>query len=129
LKQIKGTFEIQRSPIASDELATTIGFTSAKFEKKFKGPLSATSLVSMMGIMNKELGSGAYVALEKITGQLEGLSGSFALMHSSSMDKGKPKQLISVVPDSATDQLKGLSGNMTIDIIEGQHNYTFDYEV
>ena len=34
---------------------------------------------------------------------------------------------VSVVPDSGTDELKGLSGTFSIRIEGGQHFYEFDY--
>lgn len=128
-KMVKGSFEIQSSPLPLDEATKSLGAMRMKFEKQFSGPLEATSFVSMMGIMNQGLGSGAYVALEKVTGTLEGRRGSFCLQHSSSMNRGRPLQAITVVPDSGTEDLSGLAGEMTIDIIEGQHFYTFTYEI
>jgi hypothetical protein len=43
------------------------------------------------------------------------------------MSRGTPQLNISVVPDSGTDQLAGLTGMMTIKIDEGKHSYEFDY--
>lgn len=128
-KVIKGKFEIKSTPLPPDEVLQSLGAMRMTFEKQFDGELKASSLVSMMGLMNKDLGSGAYVALEKVTGQLCGHTGSFCLQHSSSMNRGAPLQKISVVPDSGTDQLTGLRGEMTIDIVDGQHFYTFDFEL
>ena len=34
---------------------------------------------------------------------------------------------ITVVPDSGTEELQGLSGKMTIKIENGKHSYEFDY--
>lgn len=97
------------------------------FEKIFDGPLSGTSVVAMIGMMNKDLGSGGYVALERFTGALNGKTGEFCLQHSSVMDRGRPSQSITVIPDSATGDLVGLTGKMTIEIIAGQHHYSFEY--
>jgi len=36
---------------------------------------------------------------------------------------------ITVVPDSGTDQLKGISGKLTIKIENGKHFYEFDYSL
>ena len=65
--------------------------------------------------------------MERVTGTLAGKSGSFALMHRGVMTRGQPELLISVVPDSGTDELEGLSGTLRIDIADGRHSYTFDY--
>ena len=68
-----------------------------------------------------------HVDKERVTGTLHGRSGSFALQHNGIMDRGTQSLVISVVPDSGTDQLAGISGRMRI-IIEGkQHSYEFEY--
>ena len=72
-------------------------------------------------------GSMAYVALEKVTGTLAGRQGCLVLQHASQMVRGKPFQSIRVVPDSGTDELLGLEGEMQIDIRDGEHFYTFEY--
>jgi hypothetical protein len=126
---VKGKFEVKGAPLPVDEFTQAIGAMRMTFQKTFSGALDATGTVSMMGMMNQDLGSGAYVALEKITGSLEGHKGSFCLQHSSSMSRGKPTQSVRVVPDSGTAELKNISGEMIIDIVEGQHFYTFTYEL
>jgi len=41
--------------------------------------------------------------------------------------RGAPRLTLTVVPDSGTGQLAGLTGAMTIDIVGGKHLYTFEY--
>ncbi len=73
-------------------------------------------------------GSGAYVAIENVTGTLKGHTGSFVLQHSGTMTQGAPQLTITVVPDSGTGQLTGISGKMTITIApDGKHSYDFEY--
>jgi hypothetical protein len=43
------------------------------------------------------------------------------------MTRGAPQLTISVVPDSGTGQLVGLTGKMTIKIEGGKHSYDFEY--
>lgn len=128
-KTVKGRFEIKSNPLPVDDITQSIGAMRIAFEKRFIGALDAIGVVSMMGVMNKEIGSGAYVALERITGSLDDLKGSFSLQHSSSMARGIPAQKISVIPDSGTEDLKNLSGEMIIDIVDGEHFYTFNYVI
>ena len=40
--------------------------------------------------------------------------------------KGQALSVI-IVPDSGTDQLKGIAGNLDIDIRDGKHFYSMDY--
>ncbi len=129
MTEVKGKFEVQSDPLEPDEVTQALGAMRMKIEKRFEGSLTATSVVSMLGMMNRETGSGAYVALEKITGELEARKGSFSLQHSSAMDRGRPRQSILVVPDSGTAELSGLKGEMVVDIVDGQHFYTFTYEL
>ena len=65
--------------------------------------------------------------MEKVTGKLGGRSGTFVLQHSATMNRGVPQLSITVVPDSGTEELSGLTGSMQINIAEGQHSYEFDY--
>ena len=124
----EGTFDITGTPQANTEGSEAVGAMRMVFRKTFHGPLQGTSVVEMMGIMYKESLSGAYVALEKITGTLDGRTGSFCMQHSSTMARGNPEQRITVVPDSGTGELADLSGSLTIDIVEKVHHYTFVYE-
>jgi hypothetical protein len=68
------------------------------------------------------------VAIEKVTGTLKGKTGSFSLQHSGTMAHNTFQLNISVVPDSGTDQLKGITGKMNITIApDGKHSYDFEY--
>ena len=71
--------------------------------------------------------SGGYVALEIVTGSLKGRAGTFVLQHSATMNRGTPHLSVTVVPDSGTGQLTGLSGTMEIIIADGKHSYDFEY--
>lgn len=95
-------------------------------DKEIHGDLEGTSKGQMLtgGIVK---GSGGYVAMEKITGKLKGRSGSFLLQHSATMNKGEPHIQITVVPDSGTDQLTGLTGTFNIKIDASKHSYDFEY--
>jgi hypothetical protein len=66
------------------------------------------------------------VALERITGTLEGRSGSFVVAHLGVMHAGEHSLVLRIAPGSATGELQGLSGTMTIDIVEGVHHYTLE---
>lgn len=128
--KIKGKFSVKSTPEISDETIQKVGAMRMKFEKVFEGFLSANSVVSMLGILDRNLGSGGYVAIERITGSIEGKSGSFCLQHSCTMTKGQQSQQITVIPDTGTEQLKGLSGQMTIEIAaDGQHFYIFEFDL
>ena len=121
-----GTFEVKLNPLApynADEGAMLGRFS---LDKQFHGELEGTSKGEMLSA-GSAAGSGGYVAIERVTGTLNGREGSFVLQHSGTMNRGAPQLSISVVPDSGTGALAGLAGTMTIDIAEGRHSYTFQY--
>jgi len=96
-------------------------------DKQFHGDLEGTSKGQMLAVSSEVKGSAGYVAMERITATLQGRRGSFALQHSGTMTRGTPQLTVTVVPDSGTDQLVGLSGKMKINIVDGKHFYEFDY--
>jgi Protein of unknown function (DUF3224) len=96
-------------------------------DKVFHGDLDATSVVQMLSAGGPIKGSAGYVAIERVTGKLHGRAGSFVLQHSGTMNRGEASLTVSVVPDTGTGELTGLSGSMTIDIADGKHSYAFEY--
>lgn len=98
-------------------------------DKAFHGELEGTSKGQMLGLSTTVEGSAGYVAMEQVTGTLQGKSGKFALQHFGKMTRGTPDLNVKVVPDSGTDDLTGLSGNMQIIIADGKHSYEFEYEI
>ena len=122
--QVNGTFDVKLTPQPAAEGQTWGRQTIAK---TFHGPLEGSSRGEMLAAGTAVKGSAGYVALEQVTGTLEGRQGSFFLQHFGLMDKGAPTLTVSVIPDSATGELTGLQGTMTIDISGGKHSYTFTY--
>ncbi len=99
-------------------------------DKTFHGDIEATSVGEMLAVRTAVAGSAGYVAIERVTGTLAGRAGTFALQHWGMMDNGSPDLKISVIPDSATGELAGLTGTMSIDIQPGgKHFYAFSYSL
>jgi hypothetical protein len=96
-------------------------------DKQFHGDLEATSKGEMLTAGTVVKGSAGYVATERVSGTLYGRSGTFILQHGGTMTRGTPQLIITVVPDSGTDQLVGLAGTMVINIESGKHSYDFAY--
>ena len=88
--------------------------------------LAKGEMITAAGIAVKE--SAAYSAVERVSGSLGGKKGSFALQHTGIMTRGTPSLNITVVPDSGTGELAGLTGTMAIVIAPGgKHSYDFEY--
>jgi hypothetical protein len=128
--KITGTFNVILNPIDSytkGEEGVKLGRMS--IEKTWNGELKAKSKGEMLSAMTPIKGSAGYVAIEQVTGSLAGKRGSFVLQHYGLMDKGEDSLVLEVVPDSGTDELKGLTGKMAIRIEEGTHFYDFEFEI
>ncbi len=122
-----GTFEVKLNP-QQQEAEAVNGRMS--IDKRFDGDLAGTSKGQMlMASSESEKGSAGYVAIEKVTGALNGRSGTFYLQHNATMNRGVGELNIIVIPDTGTDQLAGLRGTMQIIIEGGKHSYEFDYEL
>jgi hypothetical protein len=123
----KGTFDVKVIPQPADDQAGG-PFSRLFLDKRFHGDLEATSHGQMLASgTGGESSSGAYVALERVSGTLHGRRGSFVLQHNGTMRKGVASMTVTVVPDSGTEELAGISGKMTIIIAGGTHSYAFEY--
>jgi hypothetical protein len=115
------------NPQADDKIGDpSLGRMS--IDKQYHGDLEATSKGQMLTAMSGDVkGSGVYVAVERVNGTLHGRTGTFALHHTGIMTRGVPQLTITVVPDSGTGQLVGLTGKMDIQIVDGKHSYDFEF--
>jgi len=95
-------------------------------DKQFRGDLEASSKGEMLSAGSAST-SGGYVAIEKVTGKLNGRSGSFVLQHSATMEDGKGHLNIIVVPGSGSGELTGIAGKMDIIMEAGKHSYVIEY--
>ena len=121
-----GPFEVKLTPQPPGEDAVLGRLT---LEKAFHGDLEATSKGQMLAFRSSVQGSAGYVAMEQVTGTLRGRRGTFVLQHSGIMTRGNGELVVTVVPDSGTEDLVGLAGAMRIDITGGKHSYAFEYTI
>lgn len=126
----KGPFEVTMKAEPPYDVRDGITLARMSFDKKFSGALSASSHVQMTAVRTPVSDSGAYVAIERLEGTLAGKQGSFVMQHTGIMNRGQQSLELTVVPDSATGALQGLTGSMKIDVQEGgAHFYDFTYEL
>jgi hypothetical protein len=122
-----GTFDAKLTAQEWDDKAERATLGRMSIDKRFHGDLEATSKGEMLTAGTAVKGSAGYVAIERVSGTLQGRSGAFVLQHSGTMARGTPQLTITVVPDSGTGQLAGLAGKMTVNIADGKHSYDFEY--
>lgn len=122
-----GTFEVKMTPQDDKSEDKTMGRMT--ISKQWHGELEGTSTGQMLSGGDVAKGSAGYVAMEKFSGTLKGRKGTFILQHSATMTKGEGQLTITVVPDSGTDELAGISGKLMIKIESGKHFYDFEYSL
>lgn len=119
-----GAFEVK---LTSEPAGQDARLARLSMEKQFFGDLEGVSYGEMLAVYTEIADSASYVAVERVTGSLAGRTGSFALQHSGIMARGAPRLTVTVVPDSGTDELAGLAGEMSIVIANGEHRYVLEY--
>ena len=126
---VSGSFNITMTPATTPQRSgrTTLG--RMLLDKVYKGDLAATASGEMLSAVTDTKGAAGYVAVESITGVLQGRQGSVVVRHAGTMADGKQELSIVIVPHSGTGQLEGISGTMGIRIEAGQHFYDLDYSL
>jgi len=122
-----GTFDVKVTPQPTEDKSADPSLARLTLDKQFHGDLEGSSKGQMLAASTSVKGSAGYVAIERVTGTLRGRKGSFTLQHFGTMTRAAPHLVVSVVPDSGTDELTGLAGAMTIKIEDGKHFYDFEY--
>jgi hypothetical protein len=125
----KGTFTVEMKPQTEPNTADGVSLGRMSLDKQFEGDLVATGRGEMLTALTPIKSSAGYVAIERVTGTLQGRSGSFVFQHSGTMDQGAQLLSITVVPGSGTGALAGISGVFKINITEGKHFYEFEYSL
>lgn len=123
-----GTFDVAITPVQPAEGTVPDVPGRMTLAKTFHGGIEGTGEGEMLATMGPEQ-SGAYAALERVRGTLDGRAGTFALIHRGIMDKGAQELLITVVPGSGTDELTGLTGVFHLTIEGGEHRYDLEYSL
>jgi len=122
-----GPFEVSLKPLPMDDEPGSDMLGRMSIDKQFHGDLEGTSKGQMLTGGTAIRNSAGYVAIERVTGSLKGRKGSFILQHTGIMNRGAPSLVITIVPDSGTEQLDGIRGTMAIKIEGGKHSYELNY--
>ena len=125
----KGTFEVKLQPLSFEGADPVWKLGRMSIDKVIVGDLVATTKGQMASAMTETKGSAGYVAIERVTGTLNGKKGAFVLQHSGIMNRGAQSLSVVVVPDSGTEELAGLEGDFKIIIEGGKHSYEFAYRL
>ena len=101
----------------------------ASVTKTFTGDIEGEGQVEYL-MMYRSDGSAAFVGLERVTGRIGGMSGTFVLQRTGVFESGQAKESYSVIPGSATGELSGLRGDGSSAVGHGmEHPFTLDYDL
>lgn len=128
MKNARGTFEVVITPVQPAEGAASDAPGRMLLAKTFHGDLIGTASGEMLATMSLER-SGAYVALDRVHGVIDGREGAFTLVHRGLMDRGAQELLVTIVPGSGAGDLTGIAGVFHLTIIDGVHNYDLEYSL
>ncbi|MFJ9606963.1 DUF3224 domain-containing protein [Kitasatospora sp. NPDC101176] len=122
-----GSFEVTAFEPVETEEREGAAFGRIRIAKAFTGGLSGGSEVRMLSVGGPSGAPASYVAVEHVTGELDGRKGSFVLQHSA-WDTGDTT--VRVVPGTGAGELAGLTGEFHLTVAEdGTHRYVLDYEL
>ena len=118
----RGEFIVSMKPLAFEGTDPEFKLGRMSIDKQISGDLTASTVGQMLSAMTSTNGSAGYVAIERVAGVLNGRRGTFVLQHTGTMNRGAPSLVVTVVPDSGTEELVGLEGEFKINIEEGKHS-------
>lgn len=110
-------------------IATAASSGLAFMTKTFTGDLSGRSITWFVAALNEQTGSGSYVALEAISAEIDGRSGTFNVAHAASTSgSNRFDEHFTIVPDSGTGDLAGITGTGSLSVdADGTHHFDLDY--
>ena len=91
---------VRRKSNCARRHASRTSLNRMTLDKHYHGDLEGTGKGQMLAAGTEVKGSGAYVAIERLSGTLKGLPAVSCLQHSGTMTQGVPQLSITVVPDS-----------------------------
>jgi hypothetical protein len=128
MRNARGTFDVVITPVQPEAGSPTDAPGRMLLAKTFHGDLTGTAAGEMLATMSPER-SGAYVALDRVRGVIDGREGAFTLVHRGLMDRGAQELLITIVPGSGSEGLAGIAGVFHLTIEDGVHRYDLEYSL
>ena len=103
--------------------------TRASVRKAFTGDIEGESEVEYL-MMYRSDGSASFVGLERVVGRVGGKTGTFVLQRIGVFENGQAKESYSVIPGSATGELRDLRGDGSSAVGHGmEHPFALNYDL
>ncbi|WP_426035392.1 DUF3224 domain-containing protein [Brevundimonas sp. DC300-4] len=124
-----GTFEVALAPADAEVIEAGLGLSRYILSKTFSGGIQGVSSGQMLTGGPPGDTTGTYIALERVVGTLDGKEGAFLLAHRGDMSPEGYTLSITVVPNSGTGALAGISGDFALTLEGGEHRYDLSYSL
>ncbi|GII63386.1 hypothetical protein Skr01_34710 [Sphaerisporangium krabiense] len=129
MPRAEGTFDIDSwEPQTYDEREGAT-LSRVRITKTFRGGLEGASTTDILTAVAQVETSAAYCGFERFTGALHGREGTFVLHHTATSAGDEQTLHWTVLPDSGTGELRGITGGGGIVNDGGAHSYHLDYEL
>jgi hypothetical protein len=103
--------------------------TRAVVTKTFTGDIVGEGQVEYLMMYGSD-GSASFVGLERVTARIGDKTGTFVLQRIGVFESGQAKESYSVIPGSATGELRGLRGEGSSAVGHGmEHPFTLSYDL
>lgn len=103
--------------------------TRATVIKTYTGDIAGEGQIEYL-MMYRSDGSATFVGLERVVGEIGGKRGTFVLQRTGVFEDGLAKESYSVIPGSATGELRGLAADGSSSVGHGmEHPFTLSYEL
>jgi hypothetical protein len=118
-----------------DQIAADKKLTKATVELAFTGEIEgAATVVWLMfykhsDVKDQHLSSATFVGMMRFDGTLNGKSGSFVMDDQGAFDKGMLKGHLTILPDSGTGALVGITGNAKYHSNASEVAFEIEYEL
>lgn len=124
-KQIIIPFQVTAwDAVNTDETTVTPTLSRVTVKKTFSGEVKGESTGELL-MCASENGAAGYTILDRFFIEIEGRKGSFVAIHGGMTDEMKASGRI--VPDSGTEELKGISGTLEFKSDETGKRIILDY--
>jgi hypothetical protein len=102
--------------------------TRASVARTFAGDIEGEGHVEYL-MMYRSDGTASFVGIERIVGRIGNKTGSFVLQRIGAFEDGQAKESYTVIPGSATGDLRGLVGEGQSSVGHGmEHPFELSYE-
>ena len=103
--------------------------TRASVTKAYTGDIEGEGQVEYL-MMYRSDASATFVGLERVAGRIGDKTGTFVLQRAGIFESGEAKESYSVIPGSATGDLRGLLGDGSSAVGHGmEHPFILSYEL